>query len=79
MVYTCLRCGEHRELRRGKRTGNSLLEYERMRQELRNSFLKSDAELCPDCLEKLLKDFVRTRIDTEQFVRRAGYKIRARF
>jgi hypothetical protein len=75
MVYTCLRCGEHREIRRGKATGNSLRAYERMRDELRNSFLKCDVELCPDCLEKLLQ-FVRTGVGTQEFVLRASRNIR---
>jgi len=75
MVYTCLRCGAHREIRQGKATGNSLKAYERMRDELRNSFLKCDAELCPDCLTKLLQ-FVRTSVSTQEFILRASRNIR---
>jgi len=77
MVYTCLRCGQHKEIRKGKTSGNSLKAYEMMREELRNSFLKCDVELCPDCLMKLLKDFVRNAVDTQTFIRRASYKIRS--
>ncbi len=75
MVYTCLRCGEHKEIRDGKRTGNSLRAYEKMREELRNSFLKSDAELCPDCLTILLQ-FIRSSVSTERFLVRSSRKVR---
>lgn len=78
MVYTCLRCGERKEIREGKSTGNSLKAYEQMREELRNSFLKSDAELCPSCLGTLLS-FVRTSASTEDFIRRASRKVRTQY
>jgi hypothetical protein len=46
-----------------------------MRDELRNSFLKCDVELWPDCLMKLLQ-FVRTAVGTQEFVLRASRNIR---
>jgi hypothetical protein len=78
MVYTCLRCGEHKELREGKKTGNSLKAYQQMREELRKSFLKSDAELCPDCLAMVLQ-FVRSAVNTDDFLRRASRKVRVHY
>lgn len=39
MVYTCVKCGDRKELRDGSKTGNSLIAYEKMREELQTSFL----------------------------------------
>lgn len=80
MIYMCVRCGERREIRQGSRTSNSLIAYQERRQELRQSFLRSDAELCPGSLGMLL-EFVRSAPKEEEYVDkvlRRGMSVRSR-
>jgi hypothetical protein len=78
MVYTCVKCGEHAELREGRRTGGGVQEYEAMRKQLRKSFLKADVELCPTCLKDLVT-FVNNRVGAKEFAEQAIRQVRHSF
>jgi hypothetical protein len=60
MYYKCLRCGNEKELRKGKRTGNNRAQYLDLETEMQESKVlqlkktSGTRRLCPPCLGEIL-------------------------